>query len=95
MCSKITIHFSSLLVIAEKYRFKFNFFPILSLKNFGHVTVRPQTQFVQSIHNQPQYVQISALHVKWFLSYKQINKFSNQKLSFYRLLSVSIYDHMT
>ena len=39
----------------------------------------PQTLSALSIHKHPHCVQISALHVKWFLSYKQINNFSRQK----------------
>ena len=48
----------------------------------------------KSISKHPHYVQISALHVKWFWNYKRIDNFSSQILPIFLFFCDSIYDHM-
>ena len=48
----------------------------------------------KSICKHLHYVQISALHVKWFWNYKRIDNFSSQILPIFLFFCVSIYDHM-
>ena len=43
----------------------------------------------------PDYVQISALHVKWLWNYKRIDNFSSQILPIFLFFCVSVYDQMT
>ena len=68
-----------------------HFWPV----KFVHVTGSPKNRFAQSNHKYPHCLLISALHVKWFLSYRRINKFLSQKSSssyvFFRVNSRSRY----
>ena len=91
VCSKITNHYSLISVIIEIYRFKI--VPFLPISAWNVLVTWPGASKLglrYFIYKHPHCVQILALHAKWFLSYRWIDKFLSQKSSLLMFFFVSM-----